>query len=117
MPANKPALTVTPQGGVGGTLRVQGMNFLCYEQGGQPCFLYVAQPTGNPQDGFYSPPIEPIPTPVSVSGTFKNGVAEDGAFDVSYSGVLTQNGTGFVSVTQYDPRNDKYTSLRENYTV
>lgn len=114
MPPVNPSLTVTASGGVGGTLRVQGQNFIPSE-GGQMSFLWIGYPgdycvrdangdwvPGEPCHGFYNNPV----------------VAADGTFDVTFTNACLQAGTGSVAATQYDVKRDKWLEVdRESYTV
>lgn len=103
MPRSGASLTATVEGN---DLRVQGSGLICYQGGGQPCILYIF-PDPNPQHVITSPPEAPIPLPVSASGNFDaKGVAEDGAFDVTYTGIVV--GPGSASIDEYDPRHDKW---------
>lgn len=113
MPAH-PSLTVIASGGVGGTLRVQGIGFIP-SSGGQQVFLWIGYPDdycvrdangewvpGEPCHGFYNNPV----------------VADDGTFDSTFTNACLQSGTGRVAATQYNAKNDKWVEVdSETYTV
>lgn len=107
MPPVKPSISVTTDGGVGGTLRVTGVNFTP-SAGGQQVFLWIGYPDdycpdpSGPCHGFYDNP----------------DVAGDGTFDVTFTDALLQAGTGRVAATQYNQKNDKWAEVdSESYTV
>lgn len=102
MPHNGATLTATAQGS---DLHIQESGLICYENGGQSCIMYVF-PDSNPQHVLISSRDFTLPEPVSASGVFTKGQAEDGTVDFVIAGVVI--GPGSVSVDEYDSIRDKW---------
>jgi hypothetical protein len=113
MPPNKPSLAVSASGGVGGTLTVTGEGFIP-SAGGQMVSLWV----GYPDDYCAPQPSDPSQA-WPCHGFYTNPWVEgDGTFNVTYDNALLQAGTGKVSATQYNVKNDKWVTVdTETYTV